>query len=59
MNQDNENHECAYCDCENEATEYNTALEAWVCDAHVDGGGGDSGYCSRDCKLGYDCDGSC
>ena len=51
MNQDNENHECAYCDCENEATEYNTALEAWVCDAHVDGGGGDSGYCSRDCKL--------
>lgn len=50
---------CEYCDCCEVAVEYHTGLDAWLCGEHVDGGGGDTGYCTVGCRLGYGCDGSC
>lgn len=54
-----ENACCEYCECENEGTIFDEDLKAWICEKHVDMVYDSSGYCSRDCQLGYGCDDSC
>lgn len=52
-------HECEYCNCEKEATVYDKELEAWLCEEHRDTYNNETGYCGRNCQLGYGCDQSC
>ena len=50
---------CEYKDCEKTATTYDTELEAWLCEHHSNSIDNTTGYCTKDCQLGYGCDGSC
>ena len=52
-----ENNICEFCDCTETATYFDKELECWLCDDHY--GDNCTGYCNRDCQLGYGCDGSC
>jgi len=52
-------HKCEFCDCEEEGTVYEEFLQAWLCEKHAEGYSNSTGYCSRDCQLGYGCTGSC
>ena len=55
--ENNENNVCEFCDCNETATHFDKELQCWLCDEHE--GDNCTGYCSRDCQLGYGCDGSC
>lgn len=54
-----ENNVCEFCDCTETATHFDESLQSWLCDEHEGGHGNSTGYCNRDCQLGYGCDGSC
>ena len=57
--ENNVNETCDFCDCNETATHFDEELECWLCDEHESGRGNITGYCNRDCQLGYGCDGSC
>lgn len=50
---------CEYADCYNYAVTFDESLNAWLCKEHENSIDDKTGYCSRDCRLGYGCDGSC
>lgn len=50
---------CEYDDCTQEATVYDDSIKAWLCPAHEHTVYDFTDYCSRNCMLGYGCDGSC
>ena len=50
---------CEYADCYKTADTYHEDLQAWLCDQHSDSTNNSTGYCTRDCQLGYGCDESC
>ena len=58
MNETQE-HICEYCDCMNKASIYDENLEAWLCETHAYSTYNFTGYCSKECQLGYGCDQTC
>lgn len=50
---------CEYCGCLDQGTVWDEDLEAWLCDKHMNMVEDRTGYCPRDCQLGYGCDESC
>ena len=50
---------CEYQDCERTGVTFDESLQAWLCEEHEDTPSNSTGYCNRECQLGYGCDESC
>lgn len=52
---------CEYNDCYEDATVDDEVggHSTWLCERHSHCWTNSSGYCNRNCQLGYGCDGSC
>jgi len=50
---------CEYQNCERTGVTFDESLQAWLCEEHEDTPCNSTGYCNRECQLGYGCDGSC